>query len=160
MAVTFKNITDQAKAVVKADTALATWCDSKFGRAPKVYIGMDAANPPQESDCPFIAFVVASRKGGMEAGETIFELIVTFGLVCSTMTKDTGEAGDETLEGVNLIGEFWELIWAALAADFSPNVFLSEEDTDIDGVVTFPLFLGASQITIRIPTILGADLSL
>lgn len=156
--VKFSDITSHAKTAIRADAALEAWCQDKFSKSPKIYIGLDVANPPKESDCPFIALVAPRRTGGVEAGMLTHELVITFGLVCSDITVDS--TGDETIEGGNLIGDMWELIWAVLVAQFSTNVFLSEEDTTIDGVVTFPLFVGASQVNIHIPVIMGADLSL
>jgi hypothetical protein len=155
----FSAITAKAKTAVTTNSALLSWCQDNFGRAPKVYIGLDASNPPAEADCPFIAFVSPSRTGGMEASEQTFDLIVTFGLVSETVTADSN--GNQTIAGTDLIGDFWELIWAALVAGFgSANAYLSQEDTTIDGVVTFPLFVGASQITLTVPVTMGVDITL
>jgi hypothetical protein len=154
----FRDITAAAKSAIRADATLEAWSQLKFGKSVKIYVGLDAANPPKESDCPFVALVAPGRKAGVEANDSTYELVVTFGLVCPDITSDV--TGDETMEGCGLIGDLWELIWTALVTGFSQNVFLSVEDTTIDGVVTFPLFIGASSININVPAIIGAEISL
>lgn len=154
----FDAITAKAKASIRSNTAFNMWCIATFGKLAKIYVGIDESNPPGQENCPFVAISCPQRTAGVEAAESTYQLIITFGLTCESITTDS--TGDQTIDGLTLMSEMWEKIWLSLVAGFSDNVHLSEEDTTLEGVITFPLFVGASQVNINIPTIIGAEITL
>jgi hypothetical protein len=154
----FDAITANAKTTIRNNAAFNAWCIENFGKQAKIFIGIDEGNPPRQEDCPFVAISCPQRMAGVEADTIVYQMIVTFGVTSEDVSIDTN--GDQTLIGLTLMSQMWEKLWLALVAGFSDNVFLSEEDTTLEGVITFPMFIGASQININIPNLIGAEITL
>lgn len=155
--ITLEQIVDRAASVLAADSALASWCQTTYGRAPLIMIGIDERNLPGCENCPMILISPDRQQVGQEsdAWEHVFQIDWA---VCDETVTESG--GVRVLVGVRRVDQLGRLIWAALVANFSANVLMNQSDYALATVERFPLLLGGMDITLAVPRFMGADRTL
>jgi len=133
---------------VHDNSALSAWCTTNYGRAHKVYIGVDTRKPPDNSAYPLVhVFPMTKSAGGGNQ-----DLIV--GLTCGIYDADTRTVTGYTrvveFEGVQNIEAFRKLVeTAALTAVLDNGYWFADLDIVYETVEFFPFFLAGMQLTVR-----------
>lgn len=156
--ITLTDIVQKMRNILTAtDSEFHTWAMSILGSHPAVFVGLDVRNPPGSADCPMIVIRPISMDGGQESSERSYQVAVDWGLVDESVSST---AGATEFPGLYTVDGFGLAIWSALTGSFSSSVALSRSDYSLDPVEFFPMLLGGMDITITLPTVMGAEISL
>jgi hypothetical protein len=135
--------------------AIIGFCQTKYGKSPKIFIGFDPAAPPSESDCPYITIHSGSKTEGLHRKEYRYTVPVEWSVSNSTKTV----AGQVTeLDGLYECDELGQLVLAELEAA-SPSHPISYLKYSTLKEETFPQFTGSMEVKISLYPALGNDLT-
>lgn len=154
--ITMTAILQKARDLLVADTVLAAWAETNYGKAPTVFVGADIKHMPKEDTMPNIILLPDGKEEGMEAAIDLYRVLVAWCI------KDDGKTvGTNTIEcdGLYKSDALGQLIWDCLSK-FSANCPASRCEYDVDGAVMAPLFPGYMTIEIHVPVVMGATVSL
>ena len=154
--VTLHAVMDRAAAVLAADAALLAWCATHYV-PPKIQIGLDERNRPGPEDCPVIVIRPDSARLGQTQSEDSFTILIDWAVYDETIS-DAGPARVYT--AVRRVDELGVLIWSSLVSGFSDRVALDRTEYALETVERFPLVLGGMDITINVPRVIGAEITL
>jgi hypothetical protein len=76
-----------------AATGLVSWATLTYGRPHKVFVGIDADNPPAEADYPCHSIAMLSKTAGLESPEISHKIGITCG-ICDSSLRTVVPAGD------------------------------------------------------------------
>lgn len=143
-------------AALDADSGLAAWvAETAPGRTLNIFVGVSSDDPPGERAAPFVALHPLARSGGDEVDARDYLARVTLGLV----------GGRETAGAVTTVTGL-----AALEREFAPRVLavcsaateaVSLAQVEYEFLPEFhPLLLLAMDVTVSVPTLIGAEINL
>lgn len=134
-----KTLVEKIRDAIKANAAIAGYCNTNYGRAQTVYIDLDSDNPPDpETEYPIIIMFADSQGRGLKNryGEMVVE--VGYGIKSTEKTTETLEVGETELEatlvtytGVEKILEFRKTVEDVLfnsATDLGGSWFESADE--------------------------------
>ena len=128
---------------VKADKALLGWCQEKYGKSHKIFVGIDEENPPAEGDYPLIGIVPIGHRWGLKSRIETANAIV----FCGIVQKAVDTAGNVTeLRGVQEIETFRRMIEDRL---YKAGLLLAESETRSASEYFFPVFTSIVEVTIE-----------
>ena len=136
---------------IQASQPIQDYCVTKYGKAPKLYVGMNSKQPPADSDCPFIVLYPGAKTEGLELQEYTYTLTIGW-----TILQSTTSTADEVTEyaGVAECDDLGQLIYLELAQLSTDNP-ISTVDYSIEPVAYYPRFPGRMDITLKITSING-----
>ena len=150
-----ESIVKKWKDALVASTALNGYCQTNFGKLPKIYVGLDPRVSRTQTDCPYIAISPISKQEGLDHSEYKYTCIVGWVI----LNNDTTTTGNVTeLDGVYQLDQLGQLIWQAIA-DINPNYPLSDLDYNVDMLDYVPQFAGHANITLTVPITMGAGIN-
>lgn len=139
-----------------ADTVLTAAFVTETGTEPTVIIGEDARNMPGPDDAPCIAITPGMSRGGQESGEYVYSVSVDWLISDDSVTEGFRS---KTYTGLLKSDRLGEEIWRSLC-DVSPHIALSDRTFAVAALEQFPLVIGMMDITINVPQLIGAEISL
>lgn len=135
---TYANIIREAVLAVSTDAALLAWCNATYGLPPSVRNDLDPMMPPEESECPLIAFSPIGGENGQDRSSFLRAFIVRVA-VSDTETEETkdpatGRILTQIYKGTDNVSHLLEnLVYPALCKRF--NYFgcpISTTDEEIE----------------------------
>ena len=132
-----------ARDAVKADSAITAWCQQKYGRQHKVYVGIDEENPPPEAEYPLIAIIPAGHKWGLKSRLEESRLIVVCGVVQEAVTS-SGNVVE--LAGVSEVETLRRLVEERL---FKAGLLVADSEAESLSGYFFPVFTSGVEVTIE-----------
>lgn len=142
-----------------ANTTIANWATTNYGRRQVVRIGWDYQREPAESDCPLIVLRPVSDAGGPLAAKTTTRFVVNLALY-EARSAQSGAAGTRVPEclWVTRMHSFAEYTWSGIktawaAADLRWPIATVTLDYD-DSL--FPLVQCVQTINVEALQCLGA----
>jgi len=139
-----------------ADTVLTAAFVTETDAAPTVIIGEDARNMPGPDDAPCIVITPGMSRGGQETAEYVYSMSVDWLISDDSVTEGVrSKKYDGTLKSDRL----GEAIWKSLCGA-SSNIALSDRTYAVAALEQFPLVIGMMDITINVPQLIGAELTL
>ena len=155
--ISLMDIVDKMTAVLAADAALTDWADDKYDKAVTILIGLDERNRPGPEACPLILIRPDRQDTGQSVTEMKHRVQIDWAVHDDTVTT-TGTVTEYT--GVRRVDEMGRLIWAALCAGISSHVAMDQAEYVLETVERFPMLLGGMDITINVPQLIGAEITL
>lgn len=153
--ISFETILGKIRDALKNSTAIASFCQTKYAKAPAIYIGFDAAKPPSISDCPIIAVFPVMKTEGEEIGEFNYGVTVAWSIANTAKTTVNGVT---EFTGLSESSQLGQLIYEELA-NVSNNSPITSCDYTIDAIMSHPQFPGRMDITFTIPVCIGGDIT-
>lgn len=155
--ISLMDIVDKIVAVLAADAALTAWADDKYDTTVTILIGLDERNRPGQELCPLILIRPDRQDLGQSVTEMQHRVQIDWAVHDDAVTT-TGTVTEYT--GVRRVDEMGRLIWDALCAGISSHVVMDASEYVLETVERFPLLLGGMDITINVPCVIGAEITL
>lgn len=154
--ITISDLLNAMSARLLADTTLTAAFVTETGSEPTVIVGEDTRNMPGPDDAPCIIITAGMSRGGQESSEYVFSVSVDWLISEESVTEnDRSKVYDGPLKSDRL----GEAIWSSLCG-VSPNVALSDRTYGIATLEQYPLVIGMMDITINVPQLIGAEITL
>ncbi len=150
-------IVDKMSAVLASDTDLAAWVDEKYDKTLTILVGLDERNRPGPESCPLILIRPDGQGLGQSSGQIDHRVQIDWAVHDDAVTT-TGGVTEYT--GVRRVDEMGRLIWDALCSGISSHVAMDQAEYVLETVERFPLLLGGMDITINVPQLIGAEITL
>jgi len=127
-----------------ADSALAAWCSSRYGRALAITVGVDPRRPPTESDAPFCALFCDMTERDDAKAYARHSVGIVLGIAEDGMEQTPFGM---RMEGLGILDEhLWPMVERVLRT--VPN--MAPSAIDIDYICeTFPLLQLSASITVN-----------
>lgn len=109
---TFYDLLVDIKAAILADTALASWATSNFGRPVTVKIGNIQIKRIRPEEYPVVALIFSPGAGDLEQQDTVTPYVFN-----EVYKAGLGLHHDDPDTGTRLLGEFEEKLADAVQAD-------------------------------------------
>lgn len=155
--ISLMDIVDKISATLAADAELTAWADEKYEKAVTILVGLDERNKPGPASCPLI-LIRPDRQGlGQSVAGMDHRVQIDWAVHDDTVTT-TGSVTEYT--GVRRVDEMGRLIWDALRGGISGHVAIDQAEYVLETVERFPLLLGGMDITINVPQLIGAEITL
>lgn len=155
--ISLMDIVDKISTVLAADTALTAWAGDKYDATVTILVGMDERNRPGPDLCPLILIRPDRQDLGQSVTQMQHRLQIDWAVHDDTVTT-TGTVTEYT--GVRRVDEMGRLIWDALCSGISGHVAMDQAEYVLETVERFPLLLGGMDITITVPQVIGAEITL
>ena len=139
------------------DSGLQTWCQSTFGQAQSVFVGIDHRKPPEEDRFPLISVYPIAKAMGFDLEQADHQVLVTCG-VCQEGELETGKANAAELAGFALLESFRKMVEtrAALVAE-GLGLTLSRVDVEYQPLEVFPFFMATMALALSEEYCQGRD---
>ncbi|MGE4471116.1 MAG: hypothetical protein AB7D47_13360 [Desulfovibrio sp.] len=112
--------------------ALNDYCMERFGRLPRLFLGVDERDLPGAGEAPYVALAPFGVRGGPETGETRITVRLAVGAVLGG-TEHLSERETEYPAYARMEEELWPLVLGAIqAAD--PEAAPATVETEMDAL--------------------------
>lgn len=113
---------------LEASATLASFCQQRFGKSPKVSLGMDFGNENlTERDAPYLIVIPLRSKGGFEADYDVPSVVISVGVV--DQARETFGTHGTRARGYGSLDELEALICTVLdSTEFTPSTWDGEND--------------------------------
>lgn len=155
MAESAKTVLEAYKDALSQSATIRAWCEAAYGRAQKVYVGIDGRQPPEAADCPFIWLEPVSCSYGRGVTEKITQLALYIETYDEEYVQDP-ETNAVQFLGVQRCMDLLDLAVAAIAAVSTGNALLQDIRVEFETVESFPFFMVACPLMLAEPFTLGA----
>ncbi len=118
------------------------WAQQSYGRDHAVYLGLDQANPPDETGYPALHVTPVSRDGSMTPGEDSYRVSILCGVHedgAAVAVPGTDQAVE--LPGVTRLEELVALVVEALDGIAAGDIFLAGISVEYETVEFYPYYL-------------------
>lgn len=137
-------IIDRWLEVLPADVDIEAYCQSHWGKSPKIYLGIPRKMPPTEKDCPYIVIIPGAKEEGGDLADYTYVFTVGWAIV----DKDEDITGNVIRQpGATEINELGQLILKALT-EASMDKSVSNLTYEIDLTGYQPQIVGEMQVQI------------
>lgn len=126
------------------DRGLTAWCTQQFGKAHKVFLGIDEQHPPQADDYPLVVVTGVSQIRGEGQYERQWLVSIGVGLVNETVTTTDSTV---TYDGMAQAETMRELAENCLYLERIASMS-SEGETASESY--HPLYLSYSAVTVKL----------
>lgn len=162
-------IIEKWKDILVNSERLEAYCQEKYGKSFKIYMGADPKDPPEEAMAPYIMLIPGGKEEGGELGVNTYTVYVH---ACICQGKETadgesvqGSFNDEEYQNAKVyivpgekeIIEFSELIFEELQDNLEEHP-ISENSLDVIVGTTFPQFASLMTMVTRIEPAMGEEL--
>ena len=154
--ITISDLLNEFSDRLLADTELTAAFVTETGAQPTVIIGEDARNMPGPDDAPCIVVTPGTSRGGQESGEYVYSMSIDW-LISDDSVTESGRS--KKYGGPLKSDRLGEAIWKSLCAA-SANIALSDRTYAVATLEQFPLVIGMMDITINVPQLIGAEITL
>lgn len=109
------------------DLELAAFCQSRFGKAHQVMLGVGFGKPLGEADAPYLMVIPLRNQDGLEEAMAVPEVIISLGIVDETQ-ESFGARGTKA-RGYESVQLFEKHVLRVLGTtDFAPSRWEGEND--------------------------------
>lgn len=155
--ISLMDVVDKVVTALSTNAALIAWADATYDKTITILVGLDERNRPGPETCPLILVRPESQSLGQGAAEMQHRVQIDWA-VYDDATTTSGTVTEYT--GVRRIDEMGRLVWDALKAGVSDEVAMDRSEYVLETVERFPMLLGGMDITINVPQLIGAEITL
>jgi len=142
---------DSLSKAVATDSALESFCDTKYGSSIKVFLNFDARKPPEAADCPCVCIYPSQKEYGNGPYRDTVEIVC---LINDDSTETiSGYENIIAYAGVTNVEEMRKLVLAAAAGVIEATSSISVE---YDTITWFPFILVSQALEIITPYTIGS----
>lgn len=157
--ISLQTIWDKWVNAIATNQPIIDFCLEKYGKAPKIFIGVNLKRVPTDIDCPYIAIDPQSADEGANIREFTYILPIGIGVKNDAVTiENIGDVKVYRMEGFIEVNHLLDLIIDAIAA-VNPSYPIDNWKKEIDSVSMFPQFIGFLSPELRIPVTIGGNLT-
>lgn len=136
-----KTLIDLIVAAIKADTALATWCDTNYDQdGPHITVGVAQRDAPALANSPAINIFPFSRRKDASQNYYIYGLGVHVAVVEDEVVVDDKLT---TYTGIERVDEFARMVEKIVTKTMNANGYASVQSDDLNDVCEPPFFMAA-----------------
>ena len=136
-----ETILTQVFDTIASDADIEYYCQLKYTKSPKIFLGIDEDNPPSASDYPVIVIFSISRSARGESNKWVdYDVVIGVGVINQTKNEDGNKI---SLPGLLEAEHLRELVETALFGKIAHKTDVSAE-TYSD--IIFPLFRSDTKI--------------
>lgn len=149
-----QTLCDLFASAIAQDPALSLFGETEYDTAPTVYVNVDPRQPPQASNCPFVAIWPTSKTGGTD------EQVATFEVVCCLHDETSQQTHDSRIvqfAGVYNIETMRRAVSAAISGADLGTASVASIETEYDTIELFPFFIAAMTVTVTEPWTIGEN---
>lgn len=139
---------------LQASASIQTYCTAKYSKKPKIFIGINGQNPPEEADCPMIILYPGAKSEGLELQEYTYKLTVGWTVFQEAVPTNNGIT--EYL-GIVESDDLGQLIYLELAGLSTDNP-ISVVNYSLEPISYYPHFHGRMDITLKITPVNGYNI--
>lgn len=142
------------KEALAASQDIRDFCLTKYGKEPKIYVGLNRKKPPGEKDCPLIIIRPGAKIEGEDEKQFTYVISVGWGVVSEV---ETISGNVIEMAGVNECDQLGQLIYETLV-NVNPSYPVSSVNYETDPIEFFPQFVGEMQLELSITPAIGGSL--
>lgn len=165
---TMRQVNDWLRYLLSTDTSIKTHCENNYGRAQKLFIGVNLENPPGESDAPFLTIERDRHLGGtlneVRRGVSweLYKFVISVGIYCvDAMLEDPTDTVCEvlSLEGIEKSETLAYLVRNVLDAGLPDQLLIESCNVLCTDASQLPMYYTQLDITISVPRCLGGSVT-
>lgn len=156
--------------ILKESERLESYCQKKYGKTFKIFMGADPKEPPGEDMAPYIMIIPGGKEEGGDVGENTYTVYVH---ACISQREETadgeviqGSFDDDEYKNAKIyivpgekeIIEFSQLIFEELQDHLEEHP-ISENTMDVIVGTTFPQFASLMTMVTHIEPAMGEELT-
>ena len=148
------NVTDVKNAwidaLIEPGSALTVWCLETYGRACRVYVGMDEDHQPGQDDCPCVEIAVAGRVTGPAVNPREYLFTAVMSLYDDARVDHDNPLVSECA-GVDRLETFTEHVsdlFLGVINDHAVNASVDEHIVENNSIESFPFFQSGSMFKV------------
>ena len=142
------------------NTALFTYCNTTFGKDPKIYIGIDPKNPPQIEDAPFIAIHPVGANQGIMSDSFAYSIEIHIGVDDGLYNDYNANGSTAEMRGLYRTDAVYELVKDALDETASSK-YLAPDMVSLDiDTEALPLVQAHVTLEARMANTMGVNVTL
>ena len=131
------DVFDIVAATIRADTDISSFCQTRYKKAVRVFVGVDPMNPPEFENCPMVVITSSTRfresrqayrNHGIHVGAAIHD------------QNTTDENNVVRFLGIYRLEEFACLVETAVTKAMNAAGFQSDQTPGFEDVTTPPYF--------------------
>lgn len=130
------------------------FCQNRYAKPIKIFIGLDAEHPPADQDCPYILIRLGKKMEGADKKVYRYVIPVEWGIRNNTKIEDSNLV---ELPGLYDSDELGQLILTVLS-NAGGNCPISKVDYCKETVESFPQFVGRMEVKFYFNPALGGTL--
>ncbi len=155
MTLSLNTICDKWLDILEKSEKLEEYCQTKYEKSPKFYLGGDPKNPPKETDCPY--FVILPS--GKDEGLSLSPFSYTVYILCAIAQSGIDKNGNETrLKGTEEISEISQIVYEELQTNLIENP-ISSFTLDVLPGTKFPQFASNMTLITEIDPAMGEEMA-
>ena len=135
--------------------AISAFCTQNYGKPLSLYVGIDGKKPPNDKNCPLIIVFPGGKTEGAGEAEYQYTSSIGWSIVQSTVTVNNGIAENAGIYEADALGQ---LILTTIA-EINPSYPVTHVAYSFESNDFFPQFPGRMDITIKIPVVMGAQIT-
>lgn len=135
---------EEFAAALAGNEVLRGWCVDRFGREPRICLGINGKAPPTGKDCPLVILSDGIASEGNDQDE-IGAVVIEWSVSDDRISL---RRGAEICEGFLAAQTLGDLIWAALP-DVTRDYKVSGRVYELEGMEFFPQFPGRMEVSVR-----------
>lgn len=152
MSTNAKDAVTVAQNAVNGNTTINTWCMTKYGKNPTIFVGIDPLKPPPFSgNCPMIIICFGIR--AREADQRYRAHSVRIGVAVEDKDNRQARTGQIVrFLGCDDLDDFADLVEKEITRALNAAGYASTQDPDIEDECIPPYFVGRWSYLIRCPS--------
>lgn len=155
--ITLTSVLQAWRDVLKGSAEVKAWCQEKYGKDPKIFVGVNEKRPPKDTDCPFIVLMALPKTEGLENSPYTYSFLVGWSVLNKEITDIDGVI---EYPGLYETDELGQMIWGLIQAASSEHPCSQMEyDINADSMDLLPQFPGAMLIDIEVTPAIGGTLA-
>ncbi len=161
------NLVEKWADIIENSESIKTYCQEKYGKDFKLYLGADPKEPPGAENAPYIMIIPGSKTEGMNDDTFTYTNFIHVCIVKGEKTADGETIKHDTeyekakkfiVPGQKEIIEFSQLIYSELQANLQEHP-ISKLDMDVIVGTTYPQFASLMTLITDIEPAMGENLT-
>lgn len=144
------NLLANIAVAINENLDLIEWAQTNYGRALKVFSGIDAKNPPHDDEYPMVELVPLDDQDSMNAKHHVRRIGLTLGIHDSEETL-VGYNGLAIQRGIVRLEELCRWVFAAVSGADLEGGYIDSVVLHRDPEPDFPYFMAGMEIQINKP---------
>lgn len=137
-----------------ADEGIRSWCLEHYGKALRIFVGINHKRPPTEADCPYIVIRPGVKEEG-ELDEFTYVISVGWAIRNEHVTESDGVIEQD---GIAESDELGQLVYGVLV-DLSPPSPVTKCVYELEPTEFWPQFVGQMELEISITPTIGGSIT-
>ena len=154
--ITHRQVLAAYASAIAESSAIAGWCQNRYGQPLHVQVGEDGSNPP-EGPWPMVVLTPGTSPSTEGEDNVQFSLQVEIDWIIED-AEISETANIKAYEGVYRCDDLGRLIFDELRA-MTSSVDLSQVSYSVVATAAYPLFAGGMTVVLEYPNLIGGEVT-